>query len=137
MRHARKLDEDYRLVMRVWRKIWKRLRLYHYYWSVSMNQKEEENLEWSKFLYQPYKYKMSKYTDLEGLRPILEVEPNEPWHVRKAQLDQEVQYRTNNFMANLYKPNTHKKIEPRSFMSKFFRKSINQSYFHVDWIKHN
>jgi len=30
----------YRNTKRIWRKVWKRLRLYHYYWSASMNQRE-------------------------------------------------------------------------------------------------
>jgi hypothetical protein len=63
-------------MMRVWRKIWKRLRLFHYYWSISMDQREDLNVEWKKFKYLPYKHKFGKYTDLDGLRPILEVEPN-------------------------------------------------------------
>lgn len=58
--------------MKVWRKIWKRLRLYHYYWSVAMDQREGLNAEWG-MQTTPYKHKLSKYTDLEGLRPILEV----------------------------------------------------------------
>lgn len=44
-------------------------------------------VEWKKFKYLPYKHKFGKYTHLDGLRPILEVEPNEPWHVRKSQLE--------------------------------------------------
>lgn len=57
--------------MRIWRKIWKRLRVYHYYWSVSMNQKEEMNEKWSKFRKIPFKHKFGKFTHLSGLRPIL------------------------------------------------------------------
>jgi hypothetical protein len=57
--------------MRVWRKVWKRLRLYHYYWSISMDQREEMKCEWDKFKVLPYKHKFGKYTDQYGLRPIL------------------------------------------------------------------
>ena len=40
-------------------------------------------------------------------------------------------------MVNLYKPKSLKKLEPKSFIDKWFRKSINNRYFNVDWIKHN
>ncbi len=63
-------------------------------------------LEWDKFKFLPYKHKMGKYFHLDGLRPILEVEPNEPWHVKKSQLDEELKYRGKNFLANLYKLNS-------------------------------
>lgn len=53
-----------------------------------MNQREELNEKWDKFVCLPYKHKLSKFNHLGGLRPILEVKPIEPWHVRKAQLDQ-------------------------------------------------
>ena len=37
--HMRQNNTNYRKIQRIWNKIWKRLRLYHYYWSVSMNQR--------------------------------------------------------------------------------------------------
>lgn len=37
--HLRSNNMDYRRTQRIWTKIWKRLRLYHYSWSVSMNQR--------------------------------------------------------------------------------------------------
>lgn len=57
--------------MRIWRKIWKRLRLYHYYWSIGMDQKEKFEEGWKKNHVNNFKHKFSKYMDLEGLRPIL------------------------------------------------------------------
>lgn len=40
-------------------------------------------------------------------------------------------------MVNLYKPKSLHDIQPKTFMSKLFRKYATHTYFNVDWIKHN
>lgn len=37
--YLKKNNHNYRRIQRIWHKIWKRLRLYHHFWSVSMNQR--------------------------------------------------------------------------------------------------
>ena len=71
--HLRANNCNYRKIQRIWMKIWKRLRLYHYFWSISMNQREKMQLNFIKNAKMPYRHKLSKFLDSNGVRPVLEV----------------------------------------------------------------
>lgn len=58
--------------------------MYHYFWSISMNQRENQDLPYLKNNQLPYRHKFSKFLDQNGVRPVLEVEHLEPWHVKKV-----------------------------------------------------
>lgn len=71
--HLKKNNLQYRKTQRIWIKIWKRLRMYHYFWSVGMNQRETMELPFQKNQNLIYRHKLSKFLDNNGVRPVLEV----------------------------------------------------------------
>jgi hypothetical protein len=93
---------NYRRIQRIWRKIWKRLRVYHYFWSVGMNQRETMDLPFRKNYAPPFRHKFSKFLDSNGVRSILEIEPVEPWHVKKVLMEKEFEYRSSNYLYNMH-----------------------------------
>ena len=69
--HLKNKNLAYRRTQRIWTKILKRLRLYHYFWSVSMNQRESMGLPFKKSSDKHYRHKFSKFVDSNGVRPVL------------------------------------------------------------------
>jgi hypothetical protein len=51
-----------------------------------MNQKESIGLPFQKNPHLAYRHKFSKFLDGNGVRPVLEVEHLEPWHVKKMMM---------------------------------------------------
>lgn len=59
--------------------------------------------------------------------------------MKKSQIDEEMKYRNNNFMLNLYKLQSEKNIRQKSIIDIIMlrKSSAVLDYFSVQWIKHN
>jgi hypothetical protein len=70
------------------------------------------------------------------VRSILEIEPVEPWHVKKVLMEKEFEYRSSNYLYNMH----HEERQTRelSMLEKLLAKPKERdSAFFVDWIKNN
>lgn len=108
-----------------WNKIWKRLRLYQYPWSVWLNQKEDLGWSWeTRHKKNPYiRRKFSKFESQTGTRPFLSVQLEEPWHVKKANIQREIEYMNKDYHYNFHRGNsTEEKHQHRNNWLKMFRR---------------
>ena len=84
IRYLHEYECSLRNYFSTWKKIWKRLRIYHHPYGLFMAQKDSPNtFQFPSTTLKNFRFKISKFSSESSMQPILEAQVLEPWHVRK------------------------------------------------------